>query len=189
MTRALLPRLLPMLLLMLFIGAQADADRPSASIYQLTAQLTNQSGETHGLDVYRGHPVLITMFYGSCPMACPLLIETVRATERALPAADRSRLRVLMISIDPERDTVASLQALAKTRRIDTSRWTVANADPATVRKIAAVLNIQYRRLPDGEFNHSSIVTLLTPTGEIAAQTSTLGKADPAVLEAMQKMP
>ncbi len=46
------------------------------------------------------------------------------------------------------------------------------------MRKIAAVLNVQYRRLPDGNYNHASVITLLTPQGEIAAQSSVLGKAD-----------
>ena len=83
--------------------APATAGESPASLYNLDAPLTNQGGEAHGLDVHRGHPVLITMFYGSCPMACPLLIETLRAVERSTPEPQRGQLRVLMISIDPER--------------------------------------------------------------------------------------
>ena len=171
-------------LLLIAAGARADA-YPPESIYNLQAQLTNQSGAQRGLDTYRGHPVLITMFYGSCPMACPLLIDTLRAVEQATTPAQRAQLRVLMISIDPERDTASNLQALANKRRIDTSRWTLARTDDATVRKIAAVLNIQYRRLPDGGYNHSSTITVLTPQGEIAVQSSVLAKTDPALLDAL----
>jgi protein SCO1 len=50
------------------------------------------------------------------------------------------------------------------------------------------VLGIQYRKLPDGGYNHSSIVTLLTPEGEIAVQSSELGKADPELLAALAKL-
>jgi protein SCO1/2 len=71
---------------------------------------------------------------------------------------------------------------------LDNSRWTLARTDATSVRKIAAVLGIQYRKLPDGSFNHSSIVTLLTPEGEIALQSSALGKADPALLAALAKI-
>jgi protein SCO1/2 len=46
------------------------------------------------------------------------------------------------------------------------------------VRKIAAVLSIQYRRLPDGNYNHASVISLLNPRGEIAMQSAVLGKAD-----------
>jgi len=180
--------LAPMLLLVATL-AHADVADPAQSIYQLEARLTNQDGIEHGLDVYRGHPVLITMFYGSCPAACPLLIDTLRATERAAAPTQRQRLRVLMISIDPEHDTAQKLQELARSRRIDTSRWTLARADTTTVRQIAAVLNVQYRRLPDGGFNHASVVTLLSLRGEILVQSPALTKADNAVIQALSQIP
>jgi protein SCO1/2 len=131
--------------------------------------------------------VLVTLFYGSCPAACPLIIDTLRATEKNLPAAERDSLRVLLISIDPERDTPEALHALAAQRRIDTTRWTLARTDPETVRTIAALLDIQYRKLPSGEFNHSPVITLLSPGGEILATSGQLGGADPALVAAMRK--
>ena len=158
--------------------ANADVAYPPQSIYNLNAKLIDQSGAARSLDMHRGHPVLVTMFYGSCPLACPLLIDTLRSFERSLTSAERARVRVMLISIDPERDTTESLSALATTRHIDVSRWTLVHTDEATVRKIAAVLNIQYRRLSDGSYNHASVTSLLTPQGEIAAQSSVLGKAD-----------
>jgi len=178
-------RLIFALVLLATAAARGDAPYPPQSIYNLDVKLTSQSGQPHGLDVHRGHPVLITMFYGNCPMACPLLIDTLRAIERSVDPAQRAQLRVLMVSIDPEHDTVANLQALAKARRLDSSRWTLARTDEATVRKIAAVLNIQYRRLPDGGYNHSSVITLLSPDGEILVQSSVLGKADESLLAAL----
>jgi protein SCO1 len=175
------------LLCLLLTICVAHADSPG-SIYNLNVTLTNASGVQHGLDVHRGQPVLVTMFYGSCPMACPLLIDTMRSVERAASPADRERLRMLLISIDPDRDTVANLNALSTSRKLDASRWTLARTDAASVRKIAAVLGIQYRKLPDGSYNHSSIVTLLSPDGEIVVQSSELGKADPELLAALAKL-
>ena len=163
-----------------------DSD-PPASLYHLQVPLTNQDGAAHGLDLYRGNPVLVTMFYSSCPATCPLIVDTLRATERELTAEQRARLRVLMISIDPARDTPAALHELAATRHIDTTRWTLASGDAATVRKIAALLNVQYRQLPNGEFNHSTVITLLSPTGEIEAASTTLGHADAALLAVLRK--
>jgi len=175
--------------LMMFAGACLGAESaplPSASLYQFDAALTNQDGRAHGLDVYRGHPVLITMFYASCPAACPLIIDTLRATEKALTPAQRADLRVLMISIDPERDSVVALRTLAEQRHVDTSRWSLARADSAEVRTIAAMLNVQYRQLPGGEFNHSSVITLLSPQGEIEATSSKLGTPDPQLVSQLR---
>lgn len=170
------------LLPLLMLSFALPAGEPAHSIYQLDAALTDQDGRRHGLDVHRGHPVLITMFYASCPAACPLIIDTLRDTEKQLSAGERADLRVLMISVDPDNDTPAALKALATQRRIDTTRWTLATADADTVRTIAALLNIQYRRLPDGNFNHSSVITLLSPAGEIVTSSERLGKADASLV-------
>ena len=162
-------------------GAARDTDPPQ-SLYHLDATLVSQAGQRQGLDLYRGHPVLVSMFYGSCQATCPLIIDTLRATERALDPARRAALRVLLVSFDPERDTPAALQDIAATRHIDTTRWTLAQADSATVRTLAALLNVQYRRLPSGEFSHSTQIVLLSAQGEIQASTAVLGHADPALL-------
>jgi protein SCO1/2 len=166
----------------------AQSVLPTESLYNLKAPLIDQSGKSRGLDVYRGQPVLVTMFYSSCPAACPLLIDTLRSIEKSLRAAEQSQLRVLLISIDPERDTVAALKELARVRRIDLSRWTLVRSDSSTVRKVAAVLNIQYRKLPNGDFNHSSVITLLAPSGEILKQTSNLGSSDPEFVAAIVRL-
>jgi protein SCO1/2 len=169
------------------LAARAADDDPPQSLYHLDAKLIDQEGRNQGLDLYRGHPVLVTMFYGSCQATCPLIIDTLRATERAIPAGRRAGLRVLMISFDPQRDTPAALHAIAEERHIDGARWTLAHADAATVRTIAALLNVQYRQLPNGEFNHSTVISLLSPRGEIEATTSVLGHADEALVARLSK--
>jgi len=163
--------------------AAAKESDPPDSIYQLEARLTDQAGHAQGLDLYRGSPVLITMFYGSCQATCPLIIDTLRSTERGLSPEQRAKLRVLLISFDPERDTPEALRAIAATRHIDTTRWTLATTDAETVRAIAALLDLQYRRLPSGEFNHSTVIALLSPRGEIQARSTQLGRADPELLK------
>lgn len=156
-----------------------SSELPGDSIYQLATPLAPQDGRTAQLDLYRGRPVLISMFYGSCPHVCPALIATVKQMEKGLPEAQRARLRVLMVSIDPERDTAKHLRQVAERQRVDLSRWSLAQTPEAEVRKLAAVLGIQYRRLADGDFNHSTIISLLDADGRIIAQTSMLGRIDP----------
>lgn len=162
-------------------GTTAASEAPD-SLYQFAAKLTDQSGRAISFDVHRGHPVIVTMFYASCPAACPLLIDTMRAIERALDAESRAELRVLMITVDPEHDTPEALAQLAKSRRLDLARWTLATSDEATIRRIAALLSIQYRELPDGNFNHSSVITVLSPEGRILRQSSMLGRVDPDIV-------
>lgn len=160
---------------------------PGDSIYRLDAQLQDQEGRPFALSSLQGTPVLASMFYTSCQAVCPMIFETIHATLRALPAAQRSGVRVLMVTFDPARDTVAVLKQTAQARECD-GRWVLARADEATTRKIAAVLGIQYRRLTDGEYNHSAVVDVLDPAGRIAAKTAKLGSADRVVSEAIHKM-
>lgn len=176
------------LMLLTSPAARADAqtDVPT-SIYHLRARLFDQQGHPQQLDVHRGRPVLVSMFYSSCPNTCPLLIDTLKSIEAALGAAERAQLRVLLISVDPQRDTPQVLGELARSRHLDSARWTLATTDEATVRKVAAVLNVQYRRLPNGEFNHSSIITVLSPQGEILEQSSALGAADASLMASLRR--
>ena len=178
----------PMLALLATAVLLAPAARPadrSASLYQMQETMQSQDGKPIGLDVYRGQPVLVTMFYGSCPATCPLIIDTLRAVERKLDDAQRQDLRVLLVSLDAEHDTPMALRKVADTRRVDTSRWTLAHADAAAVRRIAAALNIQYRQLPDGQFSHATIISALDAEGKILVQSEELGQADPALLRAV----
>ena len=172
--------------LALSLTATANVTASEQSIYQLKAELTDQSGATQPFDLYRGQPTLVTMFYGSCPGVCPLLFETMQYMERSLDEKQRSRLRVLMISIDPDRDTPDALTSLAHDHHVDLKRWTLARTDAREVRKIAAVLNIQYRRLPNGDFNHSSVITLLDTEGRAITNTNHLGKPDSEFMTALQ---
>lgn len=167
------------------LATAAHASDRSASLYQMHEKLLNQDGKAIDLDVYRGKPVLVTMFYGSCPATCPLIIDTLRAVERKLDEAQRQQLRVLLVSLDAVHDTPAALRQVADSRRIDTSRWTLVHADAAAVRRIAAALNVQYRQLPDGQFSHSTIISVLDEHGKILEQSAELGHADPEVLRAI----
>lgn len=182
----------PTLLIALLLCSPAQAEAPAAlpgdSIYQLDVPLVDQDGETHALPSLRGQPRIISMFYASCPYMCPLIIDTARITERKLDPEQRKKLSVLLVSMDAKRDDPAALTALARQRKIDTSEWTLARTDAANVRKLAAVLGIQYRELDDGEFSHSSVLILLDAEGRIVARTETMGKTDPEFVEAVERV-
>lgn len=150
------------------------ADVPADSVYQLHAQLTTQAARPAGLDLYRGHPTLVGMFYGSCPAACPMLITALKVYESRLDESSQARLRVLLVSFDAARDTPAELDRLARLHRSDPARWTFSSAPEADARRIAALLGVSYRRLPGGDFDHSLKITLLDEDGRIVASTTTL---------------
>ena len=162
------------------------AAAPGDSLYALSARLTDQDGHALPFDAYRGHPVLISMFYASCGYVCPTLIANLQRLEGGLDAASRARLRVLMVSVDPEKDTVAALRALADEHHADTARWSFTRAEESDVRKVAALLGVQYRKLPNGDYNHSVLVTLVDGNGAVLSRSASLSGADPGFAAALR---
>lgn len=156
------------------------------SVYALSASLVDQRGERVGLDLFRGHPVLISMFYASCPDACPLLIADLQRIESELSPRVKADLRIVLVSLDPGRDTPEALRALARARHVDESRWRLLRAPDDTVREIAALLGIKYRRLPDGNFNHSSVITLLDREGVILARDEAVAGPHEALMRRLR---
>ena len=172
------------LLALLFGGSAAAATPlPGDSVYNLPLRLTTQDGEQQTLASRRGRPQLVSMFYTSCQMVCPMIIDSMRLTRNALDPAKRAKLDLLAVSFDPARDDVATLKAYADKRHLDGRIWTLARAEPAQARQLSGVLGLQYRQLPDGEFNHSSELILLDADGRIAARTTVIGRLDPAFVK------
>lgn len=172
--------------------AEPDAAAPTGplpddSLYQLGLSLTDQEGRTVDLGLYRGHPTLVTMFYASCPAACPMLIADLEAIEAALSPTLRSDLRVVMVSFDPEVDTPEALSRLSAEHGLDEARWTLARSHPDDVRALAAVLGISYRRLETGHYNHSAVITLLDTEGRPTARIEGLQQPADALLAALSR--
>lgn len=74
--------------------------------------LTDHEGRAVTLRSYRGAPVLLFFGYTHCPDVCPLTLDRLT---RALRAAGRDArdVRVLLVTLDPARDTPAALKTYA----------------------------------------------------------------------------
>ena len=161
---------------------------PKDSIYQLSAPMTDQHGRKFNWRARRGTPQVVTMFYTSCQYICPLIVDSGKAIEKSLAPAERARIDLLLISMDPKRDTPAALMSVLTKRKLDPVRWTLASPAPGDVRSIAGVLGIRYRELADGEFNHTSALVLLDANGRILARTEQIGsRPDPEFVAAVRR--
>lgn len=57
------------------------------------------------------------MFYANCHLMCPLILENAKAVQKQLPEAERERLGVAMITLDPARDTPQAMAGVAERHR------------------------------------------------------------------------
>ena len=191
--KRLLIHLLPVVASLLLVvasafAAPAAAPLPKDSVYQLALPLTDQHGRTADWRQHRGQPQVVAMFYTSCQYICPLIVDSGKAVEHALTPAEQAKLGILLISMDPKRDTPAALMTVAKKRDLDASRWSLASPRAGDVRSAAGVLGVRYRQLADGEFNHTSALLLLDRDGRIVARTEKIGSvADPDFVAAVHQ--
>jgi len=156
---------------------------PGDSVYRLPISLENQLAKNFKLADQSGNIVITSMFYNSCEYVCPMLIDTIRMLEKKLDEKEKSHLSVLLVTLDPARDKVDTLQSIAKARELDSQHWVLARTSEKSVRQLAAVLNIQYRQMDSGEFNHTSALILLDKNGRIIARSGTLGSVDDEFLQ------
>jgi protein SCO1/2 len=186
----LLPALASVLLVVgSAFAAPAAAPLPKDSVYQLALPLTDQHGRTADWRQHRGQPQVVAMFYTSCQYICPLIVDSGKAVEHALTPAEQANLGILLISMDPKRDTPAALMTVAKKRGLDASRWSLASPRADDVRSVAGVLGVRYRQLADGEFNHTSALLLLDRDGRIVARTEKIGSVvDPEFIAAVHRV-
>lgn len=169
-------------------GLPALAPLPGMSLYQLEGTFHDQNDEPFALASLRGGPVLVVMFFGSCQTACPLILAEASNVDAALGAEERARLRVVLVTFDPENDTPERLLALAHERGLPTPRWTLLSGDDDATRELAMALGVQYRRTGDGQFIHSALVTLLDADGRVATQLEGVGQPVTGLVERTQAL-
>jgi protein SCO1/2 len=159
----------------------AAAPLPAESLYRLDDAWQDERGETLRLDLWRGHPTAVVLFFGTCEEACPAIVHELQRIEAELPASTRAELRALLVTIDPERDTSAALLTYARESELPLDRWRLLRGDGVAVRTLAAALGVRYRRLPSGQFSHSLQITFLDRDGVIAGRVERLGEPVEAV--------
>lgn len=146
------------------------------SIYHLDGNWSAHTGDTLSLSKFQGKPVLISMIYGSCTTACPVLVNDARRVYQALPEAYQPHVQIVMVSFDHDRDTPAALADYADKYELGPDVWTFLQGDDANIRALATVLGVRYRKRADGDFDHSNLISVLDTHGQIVQRTEGLNR-------------
>jgi len=130
--------------------------------------LVDQAGARIGVDSLAGRPALVTFAYAHCVAVCPILVGTLhRASERL---ADGPAPAVVIVTLDPWRDTPGSLPTIAEGWGLD--RLTNAHALSGTVDEVEAVRehwNVAATRDEStGDIVHPGIVFVVDAEGRLA---------------------
>jgi protein SCO1/2 len=129
--------------------------------------LQDLSGADFNLERLRGHPTLLFFGFTNCPDVCPTTLATLAQVQRAPPLPGT---QVLFITIDPERDSAASLQVYlgAFNNSFVGARGNAAALAPL-LKNLGAIAVRE--NLPDGSYtmDHSATLYLLDTRGRLVA--------------------
>jgi len=129
--------------------------------------LVDQNGATVGLPALAGKTVLVSFAFAHCVTVCPVLIGTLHAAIEGLPPADTA---VVVITLDPWRDTPANLPAIAKAWRLERiADARVLSGEVETVNAVLAQWGAGGNRdEATGEISHPGLIFVLDEQSRIA---------------------
>jgi protein SCO1/2 len=136
--------------------------------------LVGHDGRPLGPDFLEGHWTLVFFGFTHCPDVCPTtltVLKQVRKSLETLPEAQRPR--VLLVSVDPERDTPDRLRDYVQF--FDPS-FMGATGTTAAIEQAAAAFAVPYAKvpLPDGGYtmDHGAGLFTVAPSGHVVAYAS-----------------
>lgn len=129
------------------------------------ARLVDQHGRAVSLAEWRGRPAILTFAFGHCATVCPVVVNDLRAARRR---AARDDVALLIVTLDPWRDTPDRLRTIAR-------HWSLGPNDrvlSGSVEDVEAVLDglgiARRRNEVTGDVDHATTVFVLESSGRIA---------------------
>jgi protein SCO1 len=166
-------------------------------------KFTDDTGKQLTLADFAGKTVVFTPFMTLCQETCPLATSNMQAVDRSVVKAHQeNNVQMVMITIDPARDTVARLHAYRSVAQITQPNWTLLTAAPADLTAMWKSLGVDVEKTaeanPPGidwmtgapltyDLSHTDDVFMLNKSGNerflIDGMPNTQGVAPPPVLD------
>jgi protein SCO1/2 len=134
--------------------------------YGHTLELADHHGKPRRLEDFRGKAVVLFFGFTHCPDVCPTTLAEIAQAVKAL-GSDAERVQVLMVSVDPERDTP---EALAKYVTAFDPSFLALRGDLQATRKVASEFKIYFEKAKTGDtytVNHSVQSYVIDPQGRL----------------------
>jgi len=127
--------------------------------------LTDQHGKPVDLASLKGHPALVDFFYTRCPGPCQMMTAKMARVADRLGAELGTKVEVVSVSIDPERDGPRDLDNFAKQQGADRRGWIFLTGTPEQTERLLKTYKLERIRYPDGTIEHIIAFFLLGPDG------------------------
>ncbi|TIH10627.1 SCO family protein [Pseudomonas leptonychotis] len=129
--------------------------------------LTNQDGEAVAVDQLKDQWSLLFFGYTFCPDICPATLAQLRQLQGQLPPETVAKLRIVLVSVDPHRDTPEQLK---KYLDYFDAGFIGLTGEQATLQKLANAVSIPYIPADTSKENytvdHSGNLVIIGPDGK-----------------------
>ncbi|MNT34897.1 hypothetical protein D3C72_1709000 [compost metagenome] len=130
-------------------------------------EMTDEKGQTVAMDELKGKWSLLFFGYTFCPDICPTTLAQLRQVKSELPKEAVERLQVVLVSVDPNRDTPTQLKQYLGYFDKD-FRGVTGSLD--NLQKLANAVSIPFipadTSKPNYTVDHSGNLALLGPDGK-----------------------
>jgi len=128
----------------------------------------NEKGTPRSLADFHGRWQLLFFGYTYCPDVCPMTLMHMSRLWKRLSSEEREQLQVVLVSVDPARDTPESLAPYMAYFNAD---FTALTGNREGLKTLAGELNAFFARVDrDGDLaylmDHSANVVLISPDGQ-----------------------
>jgi protein SCO1 len=132
--------------------------------------LLDQNGQKVSLASLKGKPVLFDFIYTSCPGPCLVLTSRMKQIADRLGPKLGTDARIVSITVDPEHDQPAQLNAYAKAQGADMNGWLFLTGTPRQIDDVLARFDLIRRHEADGTVDHVLEFFLVDANGHALLQ-------------------
>jgi protein SCO1/2 len=132
--------------------------------------LMTQEGKRLALYDLRSKVVAFTFIYTRCADTCPVLTAKLAGLQSRLAPDFGPKVFFLSVTVDPERDTPATLRRYALAHGVDLNGWALLTGTPMQIRKVAREYGVYVRKTPRGDVDHTFLTSLVDQRGILRVQ-------------------
>lgn len=157
-------------LCVLFVAQSADASRLGVIQSAPSWRLTDQNDREVKSTAFTGKIQLVSFIFTTCNGSCPATthrMEKVQAELQKRGLLKSGDVRLLSISLDPERDTPAKLRGYMELYDADPKSWTFLTGAKKAIDPVLNGFGMWVRPATNGQLDHPSRIFLIDRKGRV----------------------
>lgn len=168
-------------------NSQQSFTEAEESITLLNSVWQTQDQNKIQLKDLKGNNIVMVLIFTNCKTTCPLLVNEMQKIAQKIEPKKLKQTKLVFVSIDPENDTAEVLKSFAKQNNMDGDPYLFLRSDKESVRELANVLSVKFKKISPMIFSHSNIITAFDENGAMIAQTEGLGN-EAEIVEAVNTL-